>query len=88
MGLAGKDIEAQTGLRYKAMEGGQSFSGSFKRTFETAHAKYAIIENGLNFSLVPWKQGLERLRQRRVQLAMSPGMDISWTRGRSRGLSL
>ncbi len=88
MDRAARDIEGQTGLRYKAMEGGQSFSGSFKRTYETAHAKFAIIENGLNFSLVPWKQGLEHLRQRQVQLAMSPGMDISWTRGRSRGLSL
>ena len=87
MELAAQSFAKDTARKYKPLEPGKEFSGTFKQTLSTPHAKYAIVSNGLQFALVPWSRGLERLRGRQLQMTMSPGMDISWTRGRSRGLS-
>ena len=88
MDLAAQSFAKNTASKYKPLEPGKEFSGNFKQTLNTPHAKYAIVSNGLEFALVPWSRGLERMQHRQRQMTMSPGMDISWTRGRSRGLSL
>jgi hypothetical protein len=84
---AGIDVAEQTGLSYRPLSAGEKVEGKFSKTYETQHAKFAIIEHGKQFSLVPWKPELEKMRAQQIQLVMSPSMQLSWTRGRSRGLS-
>ncbi|MEO0569460.1 MAG: DUF3363 domain-containing protein [Pseudomonadota bacterium] len=84
---AADEVERQTGLTYAPPEAGSSLQGTFEQTYATPNAKYAIIEHGHQFALVPWSREIEKLRHRQIQVSMSPGMDLSWTRGRSLGLS-
>ncbi len=84
---AGIDVAKQTGLSYRPLEAGEKLEGNFANTYKTPDAKFAIIEHGKEFSLVPWNPELEKMRARQIQLMMSPSMQLSWTRGRERGLS-
>ena len=77
MDLAAQSFAKDTARKYKPLEPGKEFSGSFKQTLSTPHAKYAIVSDGLEFALVPWSRGLERMQHRQLQMTMSPGMDIS-----------
>ncbi|MEQ9586757.1 MAG: DUF3363 domain-containing protein [Parvibaculaceae bacterium] len=84
---AAGEVERQTGLTYTPLKAGASLQGTFEQTYTSPTEKYAIIEHGHQFALVPWSRELEKLRHRQIQVSMSPGMDLSWTRGRSLGLS-
>lgn len=84
---AASEVEKQTGLSHRPLKAGREIEGKFKQVYQTPNAKFAIIERGHEFSLVPWKPNLERMRNRQIQLSMSPGGGITWTRGRSLGLS-
>ena len=69
------------------LEPGEPIEGTLSGTLKTPHGKYGIVERGREFALVPWKPSLERLRGRQIEISMSRSLDISWTLGRSRGLS-
>jgi hypothetical protein len=47
-----------------------------------------MIDDGLGFSLVPWRPALEQHVGRVVSGVALPGGDVSWSLGRSRGLGL
>ena len=83
---ASLDIAKATGLTYRAIEPGDRIEGTFKRVHQTEHTKFAVIDRGREFSLVPWKRDLEKLRDHRIEITMSRSRDIAWTLGRTRGL--
>ncbi|MEM6898498.1 MAG: DUF3363 domain-containing protein [Pseudomonadota bacterium] len=84
---ASLDIAKEMGLTYRAIEPGNRIEGTFKRVHQTEHAKFAVIDRGREFSLVPWKRDLDKLRDRPIEITMSHTRDIAWTIGRTRGLS-
>ncbi|MEO1661584.1 MAG: DUF3363 domain-containing protein [Pseudomonadota bacterium] len=86
MAHVAKDIAQQTGLQYRALGPGENIEGTLTKTLKTPHAKYGVVEHAKEFTLVPWKDGLERMRRRQLEITMSRGMDLSWQLGRSRGL--
>lgn len=82
-----KDIAAETGLAYRPVADGQRASGVYRRNVLLASGRYAMLEDGMGFSLVPWKPVIEqRLGQ---QLAATVrGASVSWEIGRLRGKSI
>lgn len=84
---ASLDITKETGLTYRAIKPGDRIEGTFKRVHYTEHTKFAVIDRGREFSLVPWKRDLDKLRDRPIEITMSRTRDIAWTIGRTRGLS-
>lgn len=87
MAQAASEISRQTGLQYRVLQPGEKIEGTLTRTHSSGQAKYGVVEHAEEFSLVPWKSNLERLRKRQIEITMSRGRDISWAMGRSRGLS-
>lgn len=52
-----------------------------------ASGRFAMLEDGVGFSLVPWRPGIEpRLGQHLA--ATVRGSAVSWTFGRQRGLAI
>jgi hypothetical protein len=47
-----------------------------------------MIDDGLGFSLVPWRLALEQRVGRVVWGVALPGGDVNWSLGRSRGKEL
>ncbi|MGV6475932.1 relaxase/mobilization nuclease domain-containing protein [Azotobacter vinelandii] len=84
---AAKDIAAETGLEYRPITDGQRLAGIYRRSVMLASGRYAMLDDGMGFSLVPWKPVIEqRLGQ---QLAATVrGSGVSWEIGRQRGPSI
>ena len=80
---AAKDITAETGLEHRPMADGQRVAGIYRRSVMLASGRYAMLDDGMGFSLMPWKPVIEqRLGQ---QLAATVrGGGVSWEVGRQR----
>jgi hypothetical protein len=50
--------------------------------------RFALIDDGLGFQLVPWTRGLEEHLGKEVRGVMSPGGGVDWALGRKRGIGL
>ncbi|WP_275760217.1 relaxase/mobilization nuclease and DUF3363 domain-containing protein [Ralstonia pseudosolanacearum] len=84
---AAKEIAAETGLEHRQVADGQRVAGTYRRSFMLASGRYAMLDDGMGFSLVPWKPVIEqRLGQQLVATVRNGG--VSWEVGRQRGPSV
>ncbi|GLT22202.1 hypothetical protein GCM10007933_16600 [Zoogloea oryzae] len=81
---AAQDIATETGLEYLPVADGQRVAGVYRRSVMLASGRYAVLDDGMGFSLVPWKPVIEqRLGQQLVATVRGGG--VSWEIGRKRG---
>lgn len=85
---AGARLAGQTGLAYRPAGAGETIAGVCRQRIALASGRFAMIDDGLGFSLVPSSNGLERQLGRQVAGVMRAGGGIDWTLGRQRGLGL
>lgn len=84
----GKRLAAETGLPFTKAAEGDHVGGLYRKRYSLASGRFAMIDDGLGFQLVPWSPTLERHLGRQVSgIARSDGV-IDWTFGRKKGLSL
>ncbi|MCW0424708.1 relaxase/mobilization nuclease and DUF3363 domain-containing protein [Xanthomonas sacchari] len=84
---AAQDIAADTGLEHRPVADGQRVAGIYRRSVMLASGRYAMLDDGRGFSLVPWKPVIEQ--QLGQQLAATVrGGGVSWDVGRHRGPSV
>ncbi|MBI5320530.1 VirD2 family relaxase/mobilization nuclease [Bradyrhizobium sp.] len=84
---AGKRLSEETGLAHMPAESGETVSGIYRRRLSLASGRFAMIDNGLGFQLVPWIPSLERELGRQVSGIAGP-CGVDWSFGRKRDLSL
>ncbi|MGH7247931.1 MAG: DUF3363 domain-containing protein [Pseudomonadota bacterium] len=84
----GPEMAKARGLTSKPTEIGNYVSGTLVGAANLGSGKFAMIDDGLGFSLVPWQPVLEQRLGRQVTGVAMPGGGIDWTFGRSRGLGL
>lgn len=84
---AAKDIAAETGLEHRSVTDGQRVAGIYRRSVMLSSGRYAMLDDGMGFSLVPWRPVIEpRLGQ---QLAAKViGGSASWELGRKPGIGI
>ena len=58
------------------------------RAVQVGDGKFALIQKSREFTLVPWRPVLERNMGKEVTGVIRGAGGISWTIGRSRGLSI
>ncbi|BAQ38042.1 relaxase/mobilization nuclease and DUF3363 domain-containing protein [Pseudomonas aeruginosa] len=81
---AGKDIAAETGLEHRLVADGQRVAGIYRRSVMLASGRYAMLDDGMGFSLVPWRPVIEpRLGQSLSATVHSH--TASWHLGREPG---
>ncbi|ANC43274.1 TPA: relaxase/mobilization nuclease and DUF3363 domain-containing protein [Pseudomonas aeruginosa] len=81
---AAKDIATETGLEHRPSADGQRVAGIYRRSVMLASGRYAMLDEGKSFSLVPWRPVIEqRLGQQLAATVRSGG--VSWEIGRQRG---
>jgi type IV secretory pathway VirD2 relaxase len=81
---AGRLLASETGLVHRPLEDGQSASGVYRRAVLLASGRFAMLDDGLGFSLVPWQRLIER-RLGQAMTARLAGERILWRFGRSLG---
>ena len=83
----GRRLASETGQAHLPAETGEHVSGVYRRRLSLASGRFAMIDNGLGFQLVPWIPSLERELGRQVNGIAGPG-GVDWSFGRKRDLSL
>lgn len=79
-----KGIEAETGLTYRPVVEGEQVHGTYRRSLQLASGRFAMLDDGMGFSLVPWRPVIEPKIGQTISGVMRGG-NISWDFGRSRG---
>ena len=85
---AAAKLSAETGLAHQPAAEGEHVSGVYRQRVTLASGRFAMIDDGLGFQLVPWRPALEKELGREVRGVMAPGGNVEWSFGRKRGLGL
>jgi type IV secretory pathway VirD2 relaxase len=84
---AAKSLHQETGLAHRAVVDGERVTGVYRRSVLLASGRFAMLDDGMGFSLVPWRPVVEsRLGQ--TVTAVVRGGNASWEFGRQRGPSI
>nr|WP_221214790.1 VirD2 family relaxase/mobilization nuclease [Novosphingobium hassiacum] len=81
-------ITARTGMPYRPSAEGEAVSGTYTQRLQLASGRFAVIDDGLGFELVPWRPQLDRHLGQHVSGTIKAGGGIDWTLGRSRGIGI
>ena len=57
---AAKDIAAETDLNHRPVADGQRAPGIYRHSVMLASGRYAMLDDGMGFSLVPWQSVIEQ----------------------------
>jgi len=81
---AAQEIAAETGLEYRPVSEGQRVTGTYRRSVQLTSGRFAMLDDGREFSLVPWKPVIEP-RLGKSLTAVVYGGSASWKLGRRLG---
>ncbi|WP_167105455.1 relaxase/mobilization nuclease domain-containing protein [Sphingomonas oligoaromativorans] len=82
------DIERTTGLAHRPSASGDHVSGLYRERVTLSSGRYAMIDNGLGFQLVPWRPAIEGHLGRQINGVMTRGGSVDWTLGRGKSLGI
>jgi len=82
---AAKEIADETGLQHRPVTDGQRVTGTYRRNILLISGRYAMLDDGLGFSLVPWKPVIDQRLGKQLAATVKGG-SVSWEIGRQRGL--
>ena len=80
----GKVIQHQTGLLHRPLREGERANGIYRRSVQLASGRFAMLDDGMGFSLVPWRPVVEQRLGQQVS-AIVRGSSVTWELGRQRG---
>jgi type IV secretory pathway VirD2 relaxase len=83
----GRQLAAERSLTFQPIHEGQTVRGRLLGSAQLASGRFAMIDDGLGFSLVPWRPVIDKEIGRQVTGVMRGG-DISWQLGRAVGLGI
>lgn len=80
----GKVIQDETGLIHRQLGDGGRSEGVYRRSVQFASGRFAMLDDGTGFSLVPWRPVVEQ-RLGQHASAIIRGTSVTWELGRQRG---
>lgn len=83
----GRSLAAESGLEHRPVADGGKVGGVYRRSIMLASGRFALLDDGVGFSLVPWKPVLEQRLGQSVAGVMRGG-SVSWDLSRQRGIGL
>ncbi len=84
---AGKQLQAQTGRGFRPLKDGQQASGVYRQSIQLASGRFAMLDDGLGFTLVPWRPVIEQRLGQQIS-AVVRGSSVTWQLGRQRGMGV
>lgn len=85
---AASAIQARTGLSPRPFTAGEDVSGIYRERVTLSSGRFAMIDDGMSFQLVPWRPALDRHLGKQVSGAIGSGGGIEWNLARGRGIGL
>jgi hypothetical protein len=80
-------VAAKTGLTYRPLQENGRVSGIYRRSLVLVSGRFAMLDDGIGFTLVPWKPVIEKRLGQTIS-AVVRGASVSWVFGRQRGASI
>lgn len=81
-------LTADTGLPHLKRAAGEHVTGVYRQRLSLTSGRFAMVDNGLGFQLVPWSPPLEKKLGQHIAGVARDGGGIDWSFGRKRGLGL
>ena len=88
LNTAASRLSAETALAYRPVGEGDPIAGIYRQRVTLASGRFAMIDDGLGFQLVPWRPALEQQLGREGRGIAISGGAVSWSFGRKLGLGL
>ena len=82
---AGEALAARHGGIAQPVDAGDHVAGIYRERVTLASGRFAMIDNGMGFQLVPWRQDLEHHLGQAVTGRINPRGGVDWSFARSRG---
>ena len=76
-------LAAETGLTYRPSAEGEHVGGVYRQRVALASGRFAMIDDGLGFQLVPWRPALEQRLGQHISGTMT-GRGVDWNFGHNR----
>jgi len=87
LNVVGSKLSVEAGLPHIKAVAGERVAGIYRQRLTLSSGRFAMLDNGLGFQLVPWSREIEaKLGQHIAGVAKDGG--IEWSLGRKRGLGL
>lgn len=86
LATVGKSLQDQIGKTYLPLRDGERASGVYRRSIQLASGRFAMLDDGMGFSLVPWRPVVEARLGQCVSATVRGGA-VTWGLGRQYGLS-
>ncbi|MFT8699399.1 MAG: DUF3363 domain-containing protein [Acetobacter orientalis] len=86
--MVGRNLSGKSGIPFRQSGEGDPITGTYRQRFNLASGRFAMIDDGLGFELVPWSPSLEKQRGREVSGITRGDGGIDWSFARKRGLGL
>jgi len=81
---AGKEIAAERGLTYSPSGPGEYVAGRPAGVANFASGRFAVMEDGLGFQLVPWQPVLEKRLEKHISGVRRDDGAVEWSFSRKR----
>ncbi|HYW55790.1 MAG TPA: DUF3363 domain-containing protein [Polaromonas sp.] len=85
LATVGRELQASTGQIYRPLRDGEAVNGIYQRSIQLASGRFAMLDDGMGFSLVPWRPLIEQRLGQHVS-ALVRGSSVDWTLGRKMGI--
>ncbi len=86
--ILGEKLSGETNMPFQPPAAGDYVSGTYRQRFALASGRFAMVDDGLGFKLVPWTPSIEKhIGQPVSGIARADG-GVDWSFGRKRGLGL
>jgi type IV secretory pathway VirD2 relaxase len=84
LAAVGKSLQDETGLGFRPLHDGARVSGLYRRSLQLVSGRFAMLDDGMGFSLVPWRPVVEQRLGQPIS-AIVRGSSVTWELGRQRG---
>jgi hypothetical protein len=84
----GARLANEVRMPYAPPAAGEQVAGTFRQRLTLSSGRFAMIDNGLGFALVPWMPALDRYLGHHVAGVAKESVGIEWNFGRKRGLQI
>ena len=81
-------LSIETGLLHRPSSEGEHVVGTYRQRLALASGRFAKIDDGMGFQLVPWRPALERHLGQEVSGVATAGGRVTWSMGRKNGLGI
>jgi type IV secretory pathway VirD2 relaxase len=88
VGATAQKLAAETGRLFAKAGTGDYVAGAYRQRVALASGRFAMIDDGLGFQLVPWSPSLEKHLGQQVSGVARGDGGVDWSFGRKRGLGL